>query len=293
MSEFLESPAQLLAAYRLNGRTNYLSPEEITAAVQVVKQRRSASELKFVSVKHSEASKKEMLSAAAKGLPAPRSVRVLTFNAALNQTYVDFVLLSGKARGNSDTVTDLQALDGSRLSSSITMQDVQAALTPEDYAIIEKICQEYEPLLDALRRRGLDPKYLVADAWCVGYTGKECQSTERLAWPSLHYFDPSVDHTPYARPIEGINIRISLSKGKIIKFEDTGLGSVPVPGSFDTDSHYAPQDKMRTDLKPIVITQPFGPSFTIKKESNEILWLGWRMTIGFGGREGVTLHGIW
>jgi primary-amine oxidase len=46
----------------------------------------------------------------------------------------------------------------------------------------------------------------------------------------------------------------------------------------------------RTDLKPLEIKQPEGPSYTLT--SNCISWQKWSMVIGFSAREGLTLHDI-
>ncbi len=46
----------------------------------------------------------------------------------------------------------------------------------------------------------------------------------------------------------------------------------------------------RTDLKPIEVVQPQGPSFTVR--GNEVSWCGWRLRVGFTPREGLVLHDI-
>ena len=43
--------------------------------------------------------------------------------------------------------------------------------------------------------------------------------------------------------------------------------------------------------KPIEITQPQGPSFTIDA-GNKLTWQGWDLTVGFNAREGLTLHDL-
>jgi Cu2+-containing amine oxidase len=88
---------------------------------------------------------------------------------------------------------------------------VQPAISPEEYCLVESLCQQFPPLLRAMEKRGLDPAWIVADAWCVGHTDSECDPSERICWPSLYYFNKEVDHLPYARPIEGIEMRISLT----------------------------------------------------------------------------------
>jgi primary-amine oxidase len=46
----------------------------------------------------------------------------------------------------------------------------------------------------------------------------------------------------------------------------------------------------RNDIKPLVITQPEGPSFAIK--GNRLTWQKWHLVVGFNAREGLTLHDI-
>ena len=63
---------------------------------------------------------------------------------------------------------------------------------------------------------------------------------------------------------------------------------LPVPeeeGNFDDPAAVGPA---RASLKPIRITQPEGPSFTV--DGAEVAWAGWRLRIGFDAREGLTLR---
>ena len=46
------------------------------------------------------------------------------------------------------------------------------------------------------------------------------------------------------------------------------------------------KDHFRTDIKPLVISQPEGPSFTISH--NTLKWQKWSMVVGFNAREGVV-----
>lgn len=47
---------------------------------------------------------------------------------------------------------------------------------------------------------------------------------------------------------------------------------------------------LRTDIKPLNVIQPEGPSFQI--EGNLIKWQNWRFRLGFNPREGATLHDV-
>jgi primary-amine oxidase len=71
----------------------------------------------------------------------------------------------------------------------------------------------------------------------------------------------------------------------VIRVEDHGV--VPIPPA---PGNYFPEDvgPMRTDLKPIEIVQPEGPSFTIN--GYEVAWQKWHFRVGFTPREGLVLH---
>ena len=46
----------------------------------------------------------------------------------------------------------------------------------------------------------------------------------------------------------------------------------------------------REPLKPLHISQPEGPSFTL--DGNLLQWQNWSLRIGFNHREGMTLHTV-
>ncbi|KAL2205797.1 hypothetical protein CC79DRAFT_1349212 [Sarocladium strictum] len=47
---------------------------------------------------------------------------------------------------------------------------------------------------------------------------------------------------------------------------------------------------VRTDLKPYIVQQPDGPSFSV--DGNLVEWQKWRFRVGFNYREGLTLHNV-
>jgi primary-amine oxidase len=60
---------------------------------------------------------------------------------------------------------------------------------------------------------------------------------------------------------------------------------------FMFDSNNRPAfTEFRDDVKPIEITQPDGPSFTV--DGHAVTWLGWQLRIGFTPREGLVLHEV-
>ena len=101
-----------------------------------------------------------------KGFPpnkSPRQSLIVSMSLRLNQTRLDYVSLD----------------DFGKLEKTQILQDVQSGLSPNEYAFVEFLIKEYDPLLRAIELRGLDPKWVCADAWCVGHTGPECDPTGR------------------------------------------------------------------------------------------------------------------
>jgi primary-amine oxidase len=274
---------QLSQVYKANPGFALLDASEVDSAIDEVKSRHAGRPLQFMEVAFKEPTKEEMASHISNSneyYAVPRKAEVTTFCLESNSTIVDIVSLDKLSPDH---------------RTSTFRQDVQPPVSPSEYELCEKMCKEYPPLLDVLKARGLDPQWLVVDAWCVG--PETPAASERIVWPSMFYFDQNpaadgkgtVDNICYARPIEGIEIRISLTRKEVIRFDDLGLYTLPVPGSLDaTTSRYVPPAQQRTDLKPIVITQPQGPSFAV--DGNRVTWQNFSLQVGFNGREGCTLH---
>ena len=290
-----EGLIEVVGAYDLNKQYGLLSEEEVLYAVQTTKLRHSDKLLQFIDVNFYEPSKEEMFLSYTRKRALLRRAEVITFSLTLNQTIVDIVILPRHfgVDNDSETYKDEKELHGS--GGTTIRQDAQPGLSPDEYAFVEVLCKSYEPLLDAIAARGLDPEGLRADAWCVGHTGPDCDPTERVCWPSLFYCGTNEDEIGdliYARPIEGIEIRISLTHRKIIRFEDNSIERFPLPGSGEgVSTQYIHTKDHRPDLKPIVILQPEGPSFTVT-DINTVTWQSWKFQVGFNSREGATLHGI-
>lgn len=59
-------------------------------------------------------------------------------------------------------------------------------------------------------------------------------------------------------------------------------------------SEYVPEllpQGMRTNLKPLGVVQPDGPSFAVRDDSL-VEWQKWRFRVGFNPREGATIHDV-
>jgi primary-amine oxidase len=139
----------------------------------------------------------------------------------------------------------------------------------------------------AMLRRGItDFERVQLDPWPAGNFGLPLEAGRRIS-RVLSYLRESPTDNGYARPIEGVLVFFDMSAGKVIEVADYGL--IPLPPER---SSYLPEDvgAMRTDLRPIEITQPEGPSFTV--EGNLVQWQRWSLRIGFDPYEGLTLHTV-
>jgi primary-amine oxidase len=126
----------------------------------------------------------------------------------------------------------------------------------------------------------------MVDIWSAGNYGSEEERTRRLTRPLCFLRSDPTDNG-YARPIEGIRPVVDLNLMKVIRVEEYGNWPLPPqPGNYSA-SRVHPR---RTGIKPLVITQPEGPSFHL--EGNRIFWQNWNFVIGFNAREGLTIHHV-
>ena len=296
ISQNVSPVTDFAAAYSLNKRHGMLSAKEVAYAVSAAKQRHPQKNLQFIEVNFLEPSKEELLHSFIENMPLPRKAETITISLELNETLVDTIVVfpTGGISEISDIVVEFGETD-SDSSVTVRLPNAQPGLSPDEYSFVEILCKSYAPLLNAVAARGLDPEGLRADAWCVGHTGPDCDPTERVCWPSLFYQGTKDDEKAdlmYARPIEGIEMRISLTHRKVIRFEDNAEGLFPIPGSREgCDTKYVLPEGYRSDLKSLKITQPEGPSWSVS-DVNTVDWQHWKFQVGYNSREGATIHGL-
>jgi primary-amine oxidase len=140
---------------------------------------------------------------------------------------------------------------------------------------------------EAMRRRGItDFDKVQIDPWPTGNFGNPLEEGRRIARCICFYREEPSDNG-YAKPVEGVVATVDGARGEVLEVLDFGV--VPLPVGRGS---YLPEDNqpLRTDLRPLDIVQPEGPSFTL--ESNHLTWQRWSLRVSMDPLDGLVLHTI-
>lgn len=164
----------------------------------------------------------------------------------------------------------------------------QAQFMFEEYGLVENIVKSSPEWQNAMKRRGLEEHMELAfcNPLAPGFFGREGEAGRRVI-RSLTYLRLHEDDNPWAHPVEGLLITLDLTDRTVISCVDEG--DVPVPmahGNYTLDV----QGPVRESLKPIDITQPEGPSFSV--DGSLVQWENWKFRVGFSQQEGLVLNQI-
>jgi primary-amine oxidase len=221
------------------------------------------------------------------GLEEPPKAAVLAFRPGEPiERRVRAVLLDTDTGTAADVVASLtrEAIDSHRVLD--TAREGQPPIMLEDLIAVDEIVKADSGWRAAMARRGITELDLVRpcplSAGSFGIRGEEGRRMLRvLSFVQRH----EKDH-PWAHPVDGLVAYVDLIERRVLHLIDQELLPIPQePGNFDDPAEVGPA---RTSLKPIHISQPEGPSFTV--DGDEVAWEGWRLRVGFDAREGLTLH---
>jgi primary-amine oxidase len=175
-------------------------------------------------------------------------------------------------------------------STVVSWQSVPGAVTP---LLVDELVFAFQAVKadarwqEAMRRRGVTDLELVqVDPWPAGNFGIAAEAGRRLV-RCVSYVRTHAADNGYARPVEGLVAVVDLATAEVIELVDREV--VPVPeaaGNYDPAS----VGEQRQGLRPLVISQPEGPSFVV--EGSEIRWQRWRLRVSVHPIEGVVLHTV-
>jgi primary-amine oxidase len=247
-----------------------LNLEEIAAAVAIVRTSgKLGSKARFVTVVLHEPAKQAVLEYQ-EGEPIERQAFVVILDNVDGATYEAIVSITMGA------ITSWQHIP-----------HVQPSIMLDEFFECENTLKSDPGFQDALRKRGItDFSLLMVDPWSAGYYGAGEERTLRLA-RALTWVRTDPDDNGYAHPVEGLLALVDLNTMQVVQIEDNGVVPLPPqPGNYSTDAIR----ELRQDVRPLEITQPEGPSFTV--QGHEVRWQKWRFRIGFTPREGLVLYTI-
>jgi primary-amine oxidase len=244
-----------------------LTPDELTAAVALARtDPRFGREPRFAWVALAEPDKATLQA----GGTVPRRAEVVVVDRATGLTH--------------DGVVDL---DAGVVQRAAALAGLHAPTLYEEWTGAVRVLAD-ERVQAALARRGIaDPATLHVEPWGVGF-GEPGWDLERRRIGRVTFFvrdDPA--DTAWARPVEGLVVladRVSAEVIEVIDLEDPP--EIPADPWRITD----PGRAARTDVAPLVITQPDGPGFTV--DGSVITWQRWRFQVSLHPIEGIVLRDV-
>jgi primary-amine oxidase len=256
-----------------------LSAEEVSAAAALLRELKNLGpSARFVFVTLHEPSKSTVLSWTGEALP--RAADVVLYERTDKTTYEAVVSLTDRA------VVSWKAVPG-----------VQAPIMAEEFMACEEIVQKDPRWQEAMRRRGVEDFSLaMIDPWASSWTSPEDAPSARRIVRPLTWLRAAPGEHGYARPVEGLVCVVDLDAGEVVEVTDHGVVPLPPsPGNYEEPWIFDPGNVPafpgpRTDVRPIEITQPDGPSFTVA--GHAVAWQKWTFRIGFTPREGLVMHEV-
>jgi primary-amine oxidase len=252
-----------------------LSVEELAEVVEILRRERGVDDrYRCVQIALKEPAKAAVLAAEANGIGGEI------------EREAKAVLIDRSERATIEAVVSLGL---GKVTSWERVTAGQPPFTFDEMLGCEKVVRQHPEFQAAMHKRGITNMDLVwVDPWTAGaYDDETEHAHRRLARGLVWVRDGEDDDNGYAHPVENVFVLFDLHEMAVVRVDDFGI--VPTPAKR---GNYAPEDigQLRTDLKPLVITQPEGPSFTV--EGNLVRWQKWRLRVGFTPREGLVIHTV-
>jgi primary-amine oxidase len=206
------------------------------------------------------------------GGPVPRTAFAVLWNRADNQTW--------------EAVVDLT---GERVVSWTHVPGVTPNFTVDEYHEVDEAMRVHPDVVAALADRGItDLSLVLIEVWTYGKAlMPDKYRDRRLGWCDIWY-RATPDGNPYAHPVSGLKVVVDLNTLELLELENDHDHGQP-----EVNAEYAPgpwPGTLRTDLRPLGITQPDGVSFTL--DGTELSWQNWTLRLGFNYREGPVIYEV-
>ncbi|ERS96171.1 hypothetical protein HMPREF1624_07707 [Sporothrix schenckii ATCC 58251] len=175
--------------------------------------------------------------------------------------------------------------------------DVQGPADVDELVEMEEACMKHPAVLAEIAKMQLPAGYTVCnDPWIYG-TDSDTE-TRRLA--QCYMYIVAVDHPQtnhYSLPCTFSPVFDQVTK-ELVRMDHLPTGAdhstQPTRPWKPVECVQYAQDlldqPLRTDLKPYLVRQPQGPSFTVNGQS--VYWQKWRFHAGFNNRDGLVLYNV-
>lgn len=192
---------------------------------------------------------------------------------------------SGAAQDVVVSVTHKEVLSKIELDTSVVGE---LPVIEEEFEVVEEILSQDERWLKALADRNLDVTKVRVAPLSAGVFEYPEEKGRRIL-RGLAFVQEFPEDSAWAHPVDGLVAYVDVVSKTVDQVLDFGPVAVPAEhGNFTDPEMTGP---MRTTQKAIHITQPEGPSFTVR-DGNHVEWEKWSLDIGFDVREGVVLHNV-
>ncbi|WP_448003727.1 primary-amine oxidase [Agromyces bauzanensis] len=246
-----------------------LTADEIVAAREILAAAGHVTETtRFVYVGVDEPAKPDVLA----GAELPRVVRAILLDQATGTSHDVRVSLTAREVVRADDI------DGS---------NGQAPILDLEFEAISDMLGREDEWHAALAKRGITHDQVALAPLSAGNYGFDDERGRRVIRVLAFMQQFEQDHC-WAHPVDGLCAYVDMIEGRMFELVDHQVFDIPTEGgNFDDPVvQGAPLDT----LKPIAITQPEGPSFTV--DGDAVSWANWRFSIAFDAREGLVLRRI-
>ena len=247
-----------------------LSADEFRRTAEILRREgRVADGWRFTSIELKEPDK-GTVKAWRPGQPVSRTSFAVLLDRTENKTYEATVDLTG------DSVLSFEHIPG-----------VQPNFTLDEFYEINEAMRKHPDVIAALAERGFNDMDLVLiDTWTYARAlMPEKYRDRRLGWSDL-WVRATPEGNPYGHPVSGLKLVVDMNTHELLEIERNHDFGHP-----EVDCEYVPAVRgtnLRTDLKPLHITQPEGASFSL--DGSELKWQNWTMRLGFNYREGPVIY---
>ncbi|MGW4857977.1 primary-amine oxidase [Kocuria palustris] len=158
----------------------------------------------------------------------------------------------------------------------------------EEFEIVEATLAQDERWLAALSVRDLPVEEVRVAPLSAGVFEYEEEKGRRIL-RGLAFHQQHETDSAWAHPIDGLVAYVDVTNGTVDQVLD--FGAMPIPQEHGNYTDPELTGPVRETQKPIRITQPEGPSFSVE-DGNHVEWEKWSLDIGFDMREGLVLQNI-